>query len=130
MKDVTHNFFKPLFQVGTDTVNPNFCQPPPCEKLPFKTETTPLPKKKSLCLHLFDRIATTINTNTQPNSHQIFTDGSVDKDSGHSGSAVFSNYYSTSWRLPNNCSTLQTEHTLILIYTDSLTSILTLNKQF
>lgn len=118
-----------LIQAGTDTINSDYTPQPPWAELPFIFEIT-LPTKYSLCpRYILDEIANTINTNTEPNSLQLFTDGSVDADSGHSGSAVFSNQYTATWRLPNNClfaineaisSALTRDETLMHIYTDYL----------
>lgn len=97
-----------IVHAGPDSMNPNYTPPLPWENIPFNCETTLLPTKKAPCPQtVLDEISTKFNNNIEPNNLQLFTDGSMDTDSGHSGSAVYSSHYTESWRLSDNCSTLQ-----------------------
>lgn len=54
-------------------------------------------RKKSLRPQpVLEEISTRINNDTEPESLQLYTDGSVDTDSGHSGSDVYSAHYTES----------------------------------
>ena len=72
---------------------------------------TKLPRAKENCTIAELRAAatTTINEAESQNCTAYYTDGTVDPDSNTAGAAVYSNNYTSCWRVTDNASTMQTE---------------------
>nr|XP_027223265.1 uncharacterized protein LOC113815374 [Penaeus vannamei] len=124
--------------------HPLFKAEPPWNPLILRTNILRLPKKKVNCSQeILNKIAIQVNSKAAKDQLAIFTDGSVNQISGHSGASIHCTFQTSSWRLSDYCSTLQTElfaidkaltlaistnHKEINIYTDSLSAIQALYK--
>jgi len=124
--------------------HPLFKAEPPWNPLILRTNILRLPKKKVNCSQeILNKIAIQVNSKAAKDQLAIFTDGSVNQISGHSGASIHCSFQTSSWRLSDYCSTLQTElfaidkaltlaistnHKEINIYTDSLSAIQALYK--
>ena len=84
---------------------------PPWEPSPAIFRYTALPVAKSLCTDHQLKIATikAMQEAELNGALPIFTDGTVDPDTGLTGAAVYSSSFSASWRTTDGCSTMQTE---------------------
>lgn len=127
-----------------DAPHHRYSLPPPWDPPPATFEVTALgDKKSSLQQEDIRRLSLrAIATETPAGAVAYFTDGSVDQtDERRSGAAFHTQVHTRLWRLPNGCSTLQTEPTAIskalehaatshskpvIIHTDSKSSVQTL----
>ena len=135
-----------LKNLQPDACHPNYSRPPPWEDINFTINFTSLPCSKNTCapnfiLQAANRAIQQVET---ANSISYYTDGSVDNNIPAAGAAVFSNNFTASWRVSNNCSSLQAELIAIkealqysvdhesksaIIHTDSMSSLQILQKR-
>ncbi|MEL6802231.1 MAG: reverse transcriptase domain-containing protein, partial [Bacteroidota bacterium] len=130
-------------QTQPDTPHTNYTCPAPWASPSIQFHITKLPSSKRLCSPeaMLQAAEAAIQSLESPDSVTFFTDGSVDPETGRCGSAVYSSHHSNSWRVSDNCSTLQTElmaikqalhlssntdKQTIIIHTDSLAAVQTL----
>ena len=99
-----------LAKLKSDALNNNTVAPP-WESSSAKFFYTKLPRAKENCTIAELRAAATtaIDEAVNQNCTVYYTDGTVDPDSNTAGAAVFSNNYTSCWRVTDNASTMQTE---------------------
>ena len=99
-----------LAKLKTDAPNNNAVAPP-WESSSAKFTYTKLPRAKENCTIAELRAAATtaIDEAENQNCKVYNTDRAVDTDSNTADAAVFSNNYTSCWRVTNNASTMQTE---------------------
>ena len=99
-----------LAKLKTDAPNNNTVALP-WESSSAKFTYTKLPRAKENCTIAELRAAATtaIDEAENQNCTVYYTDGTVDPDSNTAGAAVFSNNYTSCWRVTGNASTMQTE---------------------
>ena len=103
-----------LANLKTDATNNNAVAPP-WEGGNAKFTYTKLPRAKENCIIAELRAAATtaINEAESQNCTVYYTDSTVDPDSNTSGAAVYSNNYTSCWRVTDNALTMQTEQAAI-----------------
>ena len=128
-----------------DHPHPNFTAIPPWTPLPVSFKVTPLPGPKNTCSPaVLQSVADALNSENIVNTATYYTDGSVDPATNRASASVYCAAVTASWRVTDGASTSQTEllginqalrHALgqtldhIVIYTDSLSAVQTLQKR-
>ena len=136
----------PRLAASADSHDPGYTTPPPWAPPVVTFQSTVLPDAKAQCLTSEMR---QIALRQMEQLHQqgcrvYYTDGSVDPTTGASGSAFVAGTDTTSWRVSDHCSTLQTElaaihgalqHAVqtreerVVVHTDSKTAIQALRRR-
>ena len=134
-----------LVERGADDVTDNYTNAAPWEEpvARYHASTLPLGKSRYTRDDLLARARDTIAQTGAAGSRRYYTDGSVDQESGRSAAACVSSDFAQGLRITDRCSTLQAElvgvlialsHAAetrdrsIVIYTDSLTLVQTLQR--
>ena len=96
---------------GADEVDPRYTQPPPWEQPAMSIQFTELPGSKRQCseVEMRQHALRSMEGLHRQGARVYYTDGSVDPNTGRTGSAFVSGALTVGWRNSDRCSTLQTE---------------------
>ncbi|XP_068224762.1 uncharacterized protein [Palaemon carinicauda] len=98
-----------ILDVKHDKFHPEYVPPAPWSPNPIDVNYTVLPAFKSLCTPQQLKSAALASIADTSAANVYFTDGSVDMNLPAAGSAVFSNTFTSAWRLSDHASILQVE---------------------
>ncbi|XP_068241088.1 uncharacterized protein [Palaemon carinicauda] len=98
-----------ILDVKHDKFHPEYVPPAPWSPNPIDVNYTVLPAFKSLCTPQQLKSAALASIADTSAANVYFTDGSVDMNLPAAGSAVFSNTFTSAWRLSDHASILQAE---------------------
>ncbi|XP_068238521.1 uncharacterized protein [Palaemon carinicauda] len=98
-----------ILDVKHDKFHPEYVPPAPWSPNPIEVNYTVLPAFKSLCTPQQLKNAALASIADTSAANVYFTDGSVDMNLPAAGSAVFSNTFTSGWRLSDHASILQAE---------------------
>ncbi|XP_068225280.1 uncharacterized protein [Palaemon carinicauda] len=98
-----------ILDVKHDKFHPEYVPPAPWSPNPIEVNYTVLPAFKSLCTPQQLKSAALASIADTSAANVYFTDGSVDMNLPVAGSAVFSNTFTSGWRLSDHASILQAE---------------------